>query len=418
MRNKMFYTIASALFFSAISFMSCHHVTQPDSRVPVANAGPNQVAKVGQYVILDGSGSTRGAGDTLIYKWTASETNPSYVYVDASNPKPTPGFSQTGKYTFKLVVNNGVIDSAPNDVVVTVSPRDEIVFNDPNLELSVRYALKTPNANISDNMLLSIDTLYNYSSYYRISSLNGIEKCKNLMVLGISDQNVADVSGLAGLAKLQSLYLDQNHSITDITALANLTNLQNLNLESNNISDVTPLKNLTKLTNLGLLGNPVTDISPLSNMTALEQLWLGQYGNNTYPLSGASVISRFTKLYLLWITDCDLSEISFVSTLTSLQYLRLSFCNVNNIDSLANCTELEQLYLDSDHITDITSLKGLTNLNILDLRYNQITNIAPLVNNNGLGQGDAISLTGNPLDSISVNQYILELKSRGATVFY
>jgi Leucine-rich repeat (LRR) protein len=73
--------------------------------------------------------------------------------------------------------------------------------------------------------------------------------------------------------------------------------------------------------------------------------------------------------------------------------------------------------MDSNNITDITPLEKLTNLNILDLIYNQIKNTLPLVNNNGLGQGDAVSLTGNPLDSISVNQYIPALVARGVSVY-
>lgn len=85
---------------------------------------------------------------------------------------------------------------------------------------------------------------------------------------------------------------------------------------------------------------------------------------------------------------------------------------------LANCTQLEQLYMDSDSISDITALSKLTNLILLDLSFNQITDIAPLVNNSGLSQGDAISLNGNPLDSISINQYIPQLKTRGVVVFY
>ncbi|MCL5266512.1 MAG: leucine-rich repeat protein [Bacteroidetes bacterium] len=409
----MLYAIASTLFWSAISLMSCQHVTQPDSRTPVANAGPDQVARVGQYVILDGSSSTRGAGDTLIYKWTVSETNPAYVYVDASNPRPTPGLSQTGKYTFRLVVNNGISDSAPSDVVVTVNPWDETLFSDPNLELSVRYALKTPNANITDNMLLGIDTLYNYSSYYKIGSLNGIEKCKSLVVLGMSDQSIADISSLSGLTSLQSLSLDQNRVIADIAPLANLINLQKLNLQSNNISDISPLKDLTKLTFLNLMTNPITDISELRNMTELEQLWL-DYSH----LTGTSVVSGFTKLNILWMTDCDLTDISFVSTLSNLHLLHIGGNHVSDISVVANCTQLERLYMDRNEIVDITALKKLTNLNLLDLGYNKITNIQPLVDNTGLGEGDAITLTGNPLDSISINQYIPQLKSRGVAVFY
>jgi hypothetical protein len=387
-------------------------------RAPVARISGDQTVKVGQYVILDGSGSTRGDGDTLIYKWTADSSNPAYSYIDRANATPKPGFLIKGVYRFKLVVNDGKSDSEPDTAAITVNSRENIAFEDSCFEISVRSALSVPSADITDEMLLSIDTLYNYSSYYRITSLKGIEKCTNLVVLGISNQSVADVSHLSGLTKLQSLSLDQNYRVVDISPLAGLTNLKKLNLESNNISDISPLRDLTGLVDLGLLGNPITDISPLNNMTELEQLWLGRYGNRTFPLSGTSVMSKLTKLWLLWITDCDCRDLSFVSTLVNLQYLRLSFCNVKDITPLTNCTQLERLYMDSDSISDITPLSKLTNLNILDLTFNQITNIEPLVNNSGLGGGDAVSLTGNPLDSISVNQYIPALVKRGVRVYF
>jgi len=44
---------------------------------------------------------------------------------------------------------------------------------------------------------------------------------------------------------------------------------------------------------------------------------------------------------------------------------------------------------------------GLTNLTELDLRFNEIEDISPLVENSkngGLGEGDLVWLTGNPLD--------------------
>ncbi|MGE5812290.1 MAG: leucine-rich repeat domain-containing protein [Ignavibacteria bacterium] len=99
-------------------------------------------------------------------------------------------------------------------------------------------------------------------------------------------------------------------------------------------------------------------------------------------------------------------------------YLHLANNNLTDIQAISNCTQLVRLYLDLNEITDIAPLEGLTNLSLLDLKYNKITNIEPLVNNSGLGQGDAVSLNGNPLDQISINQYIPELRNRGVTVFY
>lgn len=413
MKKKRAYANASITFLTLVSIVSCHNAISADSMLPTANAGPDQVVKVGQYVILDGSGSSRGDGDTLIYGWTADSNNPSYVYVDGRSERSKAAFSAEGIYRFKLVVNDGLRDSDPDEVTVTATPRDRVQFEDVNLEISLRYAVSVPSGKITDSMLLTIDTLYNYSGYYKISSLNGIETCENLIVLGMSNQSITDISPIAKLTRLQALYLDQNRRLANIAAIAGLKELRGLNLQMNNISDISPLRNLTKLTFLNLMTNPITDISVLKDMTQLDELWL-----DSSRLAGTSVISRFAKLRILWMTDCDLTDVAFLSTLTYLHFLHLGGNHVSDISALANCTLLERLYMDRNEVTDITPLEKLTDLNLLDLGQNKITNIKPLVENAGLGHGDAITLTGNPLDSISVNQYIPVLRNRGVIVFY
>ena len=70
------------------------------------------------------------------------------------------------------------------------------------------------------------------------------------------------------------------------------------------------------------------------------------------------------------------------------------------------------------NIADLTGLEHCTNLTQLDLRENEISDISPLVQNEGLGEGDAIYLWGNPLNWDSVNVYIPGLRERGVTVVY
>jgi len=70
------------------------------------------------------------------------------------------------------------------------------------------------------------------------------------------------------------------------------------------------------------------------------------------------------------------------------------------------------------NIADLTGMEYCTNLTDLDLGYNQISDISPLVQNEGLGEGDAIYLQGNPLSWESVNIYIPELRGRGVIVVY
>jgi hypothetical protein len=95
-------------------------VEMSKNQLPLANAGIDQSANEGALVILDGSLSSDPDLDNLIYKWTA----PAGIVLSANNTsKPTfiaPEVKKDSVLTFTLVVNDGLIDSPPAIVKVTV----------------------------------------------------------------------------------------------------------------------------------------------------------------------------------------------------------------------------------------------------------------------------------------------------------
>jgi Leucine-rich repeat (LRR) protein len=52
------------------------------------------------------------------------------------------------------------------------------------------------------------------------------------------------------------------------------------------------------------------------------------------------------------------------------------------------------------------------------LHNNQISDISPLVDNEGISEGDTVDLDENPLSSDSINIYIPQLEARGVNVDY
>ena len=93
----------------------------PISSPPIADAGPDQAVTIGQLVNLDGSGSTDADGDVFTYAWSADSGNPATGLLSdlsAVDPSFTP--SVGGTYTFTLVVNDGTLDSSPDEVTITV----------------------------------------------------------------------------------------------------------------------------------------------------------------------------------------------------------------------------------------------------------------------------------------------------------
>jgi hypothetical protein len=91
---------------------------------PVANAGKDQNVITGQGVTLDGSDSFDPEGKMITYLWTfkevpfGSNVNDSSLSPNATDAKPTFIPDVDGTYRLWLVVNDGELDSDPDEVLI------------------------------------------------------------------------------------------------------------------------------------------------------------------------------------------------------------------------------------------------------------------------------------------------------------
>ncbi|MFO7772461.1 MAG: hypothetical protein R6V59_00700 [Dehalococcoidia bacterium] len=108
----------------------------------------------------------------------------------------------------------------------------------------------------------------------------------------------------------------------------------------------------------------------------------------------------------------------YPSDLQGLTSFSASGRNISDLTGLEHCINLTYLELSHNQIDNIALLGNLADLEYLQLDLNQISNVSPLVQNEGLGQGDIIYLRGNPLSWGSVDVYIPQLKGRGVTFVY
>jgi len=89
---------------------------------PMADAGLNAIVVSGALVTLDGSGSSDQEGGLLIYSWSFSSRPPdsNTTALDTSDPiHPTFVADVPGTYVVQLIVNDGLVNSAPAVVTIT-----------------------------------------------------------------------------------------------------------------------------------------------------------------------------------------------------------------------------------------------------------------------------------------------------------
>src|SRR5262249_26043771 len=110
-----------------------------------------------------------------------------------------------------------------------------VAIPDKNLEEAIRAVLHEPKAPLTEENLVNVHILD--APGKGIRDLTGLEKCKKLALLQLSNNEVSDLKALKDMAVLQSLDLSKN-KISDLSPLAGLVNLQYLELSHNRIEKI------------------------------------------------------------------------------------------------------------------------------------------------------------------------------------
>ena len=300
--------------------------------------------------------------------------------------------------------NNAISDFSPiaglipnleyysNNNQKIVDPNTPVNIPDPDLRAVIEEALgKTQGATITRAEMATLTSLD--ATNKRIQDLTGLEFATNLTWLHIQDNQITDISPLAGLTSLETLDISHHQQIKDYSPLLGLTSLTWLSLHNNQISDLSPLSGLTNLTGLHLRNNQISDLSPLSGLTNLTGLHLR---NNQ--ISDLSPLSGLTNLTGLHLRNNQISDLSPLSGLTNLTGLHLRNNQISDLSPLSGLTNLTTLDLSNNQISDLSPLSGLTNLRELRLSNNQISDLSPL---SGLTNLRELRLSNNQISDLS-----------------
>jgi len=324
-------------------------------------------------------------------------------------------------------------DSSAATPPAEMAVADVVVFVDPALETVIREEIGKRTGDIFLSDIVNVRWIH--GSGEGIGNLEGIQYCTGLERLELDDNEIVDVSALAGLTHLEELSLNDN-AIIDISPLADLTNLENLSLSMNEIVDISPLSGLANLTYLHLADNPIVHVSPLATLTQLE--WLTLNYNDIVDIGS---LSELPNLWMLQIADSETTDIDailefpaiyglmvsgisqrdferIVSTWPDIAMLAVISAHVTDISPVANLGNLVNLWLDENEIIDLSPLAGLVDLTQLDVSDNDIADISVLLDLPSLRD---VILLGNSLDLTPGSQdmeIIEELNQRNVRVVY
>ena len=95
------------------------------NKAPVANAGTDQSVEKNTLYTIDGSSSSDPDGDALTYLWSAPAGITLSSNIVAKPTFTTPATVSPANYTFTLTVNDGKLNSASDQVIITIKQTNQ-----------------------------------------------------------------------------------------------------------------------------------------------------------------------------------------------------------------------------------------------------------------------------------------------------
>jgi len=122
------------------------------NHLPVADAGPDQTVLVTDTVQLDGSQSSDADGDLLTFQWTvvSAPAGSAATLSDSTTVRPTFLVDRPGTYVVRLIVNDGLTDSAPDTVQIGTANSRPVAHPGPDQTVHIGGLVQLDGAASSD----------------------------------------------------------------------------------------------------------------------------------------------------------------------------------------------------------------------------------------------------------------------------
>ena len=294
-------------------------------------------------------------------------------------------------------------------------PAEVVTFSSRAMEAAVRQALNAPEGDITTDRLASIERLAVVGRNvfgpeqvfdYRIACyIDNVYQSDEPW----GDMTDEDLSLLAQMPNLRELYLCRQ-DISDLSVLADLP-LHTLAICETQVADLSPLAGLTDLETLYVSGNPATDYGVLGGLSRLRTLNLE--GSGALGMTTADSLDFLDRLNLrrlcLGLTVPGDGDWSPLARRTDLQELQLWNPPPEAVEAFGGLTNLRLLFLADYAALDLTALSGLTGLEVVSLHGGSFTSLRGMEAMTGLmslsiGHGAATDLS--PLTGLERLSYV------------
>lgn len=250
----------------------------------------------------------------------------------------------------------------------------------------------------------------------RIDDLSDLAKMKNLKELFLCDQNITDISPLAGLP-IESLYLAGNQ-IEDFSVVETLEQLKALSIADNPVSVLPDISRCRYLETVALDENTYESLEFLENATVGTLYLCNVYVNN----DDFSVLGRIPNLNFLYSLGNQYSfyeelpnlsqlkglalweyigkDLSVIKSLPQVEFLVVAGDMVKSMKGIENAANIHTLCIDGTKITDISLVKKLHRLTYFKINGLTIEDFSPLFECDSLRTVSATTSQNEQIDSI------------------
>ncbi|PID82555.1 MAG: hypothetical protein CSB16_00260 [Clostridiales bacterium] len=276
-------------------------------------------------------------GDTFTLLNDYSNLTWAKMYI---RPHPVEEYREFGAYRGTITL----IKREYGDVIP-----DDALKKDINRKLG-KGEVTTPISREEVESLTGLLSAHNYEQEEKIESIEGLQYAVNIDSLGIS-----------------------HNQISDLSPISELTNLKSINFSNNQISDIGPISGLLNLEIIDFSNNQISDITPISYLTNLEKVWLN--GNQ---ISNLAPISNVENVLMLYVNSNNISDLSPLGVLKEIETLEFNDNKITDLITLSDMESITWLSFSGNAVSDIKPLEGLLNLNWLKCSENKISDLSPL----------------------------------------